>query len=337
MSDSNFTLPPYPPASVVPGFGFPMTFGQILDRIFKLLRNHFWPFAVIGMAPFAVLLAFYAVFFGGLYLAGVFQQPPAQPSLAAMLWIVFPLGLLFIPIMLAIYGLYYGAANYAAVQADHGFKVTAGEAFRHGWSKLGRYVWLMLLRGLIIGIPIFVCAFAVAIGAGLLSLISKGNENPAALFLLIPLGILLYLGAIVYAIIMSLRLSLAFPACVNEGLTASQAIKRSGVLTRGAKGRIFLVLLIVYAISYAFVMVLYAMGLFFFAIGALVFAGHFNPASPLTIVLAVLAGVVLIAVVLVWTATLMAAYSTSFAVFYRDQCLRKDGPPPMPVHISEHA
>jgi len=42
-------------------------------------------------------------------------------------------------------------------------------------------------------------------------------------------------------------------------------------------------------------------------------------------------------VVLVWTATLMAAYSTSFAVFYRDQCLRKDGPPPMPVHISEHA
>jgi len=45
-------------------------------------------------------------------------------------------------------------------------------------EQLGRYVWLMLLRGLIIGIPIFVCAFAVAIGAGLLSLISKGNENP---------------------------------------------------------------------------------------------------------------------------------------------------------------
>jgi hypothetical protein len=31
---------------------------------------------------------------------------------------------------------------------------------------------------------------------------------------------------------------------------------------------------------------------------------------------------------LLWTVLLMAAYSTAFAVFYRDQCLRKDGSPP---------
>jgi hypothetical protein len=30
-------------------------------------------------------------------------------------------------------------------------------------------------------------------------------------------------------------------------------------------------------------------------------------------------------VVMVWTVLLMAAYSTAFAVFYRDQCLRVDG------------
>jgi hypothetical protein len=27
----------------------------------------------------------------------------------------------------------------------------------------------------------------------------------------------------------------------------------------------------------------------------------------------------------------MAAYSVAFAVFYRDQCLRMQGPPPMPI------
>ncbi|MGA2049916.1 MAG: hypothetical protein ABSG96_19630 [Terracidiphilus sp.] len=337
MSDSSFILPPEPPEPVIHGFppALPMTFGQILDRIFKLVRGHFWPFTAIGAFPFGVVLVFEAVIFGGLFLAGVFKHPPAFPDVATIRWILGAVGLLFIPIMLVMYGLYYGAASYAALVADHGFEVTAGEAFRHAWSKLGRYVWLMFLRGLIIGAPIVVCVLVFAIGVGLFGLLSKGNENPVALFLLIPLGILLYFGAIVYAILMTLRLSLAFPACVNESLTAGQALKRSGLLTQGAKGRIFLVLLVIYAISYAFVMVLYAVGLLLFAVGALIFAGHFDPSSPLTIVLAVVAGIVLLTLILFWTATLMAAYSSAFAVIYRDQCVRRDGAPP--AHISVQA
>jgi uncharacterized membrane protein len=247
MSESDFPLPPYPPAPEVQPLDLvaPMTFGQILERIFRLTRSHFRPFAVIGMAPFAVLLIFYAVFFGALGLAGVFQHPPARPDVTPMMWILFPMTLLFIPVMFVIYGLYYGASSFAALQADHGMNVTVGEAFRHAWSRLGSYVWLMVLRSLIVAIPIFVCAFVIGIGAALLGLAVNRNASPVALFFLIPLGILFYLCAIIYAIIMSLRLSLAFPACVHEGLTATQAIKRSGVLTRGAKGRIFLVLLLI--------------------------------------------------------------------------------------------
>jgi hypothetical protein len=339
LSDSNFTLPPDPPDAVIHGFApaLPMTFGQILERTFKLVRGHFWPMAAIGIFPFGVLLAFEAAIFGGMFLAGVFKHPPAQPDVMAIRWGMGLMALILVPIMLVVYGLYYGASTYSSLVADHGFEVTAWEAFRHAWSRLGSYVWLMFLRSLIIGAPIFVCIFVVAIGAGLLGLFAKGNDNAAALFFLIPLGILLYLGAVVYAIIMTLRLSLAFPACVNESLTAGQALKRSGDLTRGAKGRIFLVLLVIYAISYAFVMVLYAVGLFIFAIGALVFAGHFNASSPLFIVVAVLGGVVMIGLVLVWISTLMAAYSSAFAVIYRDQCVRRNGAPPVPVRISEHA
>jgi MFS family permease len=336
MSDFNPPLPPYPPAPLAPPFGyvFPMTFGQILDRIFRVVRSNLRPFLAIGVVPFGVLFGFYAVFFGALYLAGVFQHPPAQPNIPAMLWIIVPLGLLFIPAMFVMYGLYYGASTYAAVQADRDVKVTAGEAFRHAWSKLGRYVWLMVLRSLIISIPIAVLAIAIGVGGLLLGLIPKGgNPNPAALFFLIPLAILFYLGAIAYAVLMSLRLSLAFPACVRENLTAMQAIKRSGVLTNGAKGRIFLVILIIYAISYAIVMVLYAVGLFVFAIGALATAGHASFTSPITIILAVVGVLVLLALFLLWSAILMAAYSTAFAVFYRDQSLRQQGPPPMPVQV----
>jgi hypothetical protein len=303
-----------------------MTFGQILDRIFRLLRSHFRPFVAIGALPFGAVIALEAVFFGALYLAGVFQHPPAQPNAMAMLQLMLPMSLLFIPVTLLIYGLYYGASTYCALQADHGFKVTAGEAFAHAWSRIGRYAWLMLLRSLIVAVPIIVCVVAVFAGALLLGVIPKGNPNSAALFFLIPLAILLYLGAIVYAILMSLRLSLAFSACVHENLTASQAIRRSGVLTHGAKGRIFLVLLVIYAISYAVIMVFYVAGLFVFAIGALTGLGHLRTASPLTIALAVVACLVAIALMLLWTVLLMAAYSIAFAVIYRDQCLRKDGP-----------
>ena len=340
MSDFNPPLPPYPPAPALPppvpphGYVFPMTFGQILDRIFRLVRSHLHPFLAIGVAPIGVLFVFMAALMAALYLGGVFVRPPAQPSTAAILWIAIPADLLFIPVMFTMYGLYYGASTYAALQADHNVKVTAGEAFGHAWSRLGRYVWLMVLRSLIVSIPIVVVAVAVGVGGLMLGLFPKGgNPNPAALFFLIPLLILFYLGAIVYAVLMSLRLSLAFPACVHENLTAMQAITRSGVLTHGAKGRIFLVLLIVYAISYVAIMILYAVGLFVFAIAALAGMGHAGLTSPVTITLAVIGVLVVLALVLLWSAVLMAAYSVAFAVFYRDQCLRKQRPPTMAAQV----
>jgi uncharacterized membrane protein len=333
MSDFNPPLPPCPsPASPAAGQVFPLTFGQILDRIFRLVRAHLRPFLAIGVFPIGILIVFEGVFFGGLYLAGAFKHPQPQPNLPAMLWIALPLGLLFIPAMFVMYGLYYGASTYAAVQADNNGHVTVGEAFSHAWSRLGRYVWLMVLRSLIVAIPIFVVALFAGVGSLILGLVPKGGSpNPAALFFLVPLFILFYLGAIVYAILMSLRLSLAFPACVHENLTAMQAIKRSGVLTHGAKGRIFLILLVIYAISYVAIMVLYAVGLFAFAIAALAGAGHASLTSPITIALIVIGVLVVLALVLLWSAAVMAAYSIAFAVFYRDQCLRMQGPPPMPI------
>lgn len=339
MSDPNLPVPPFPPGAGIPPYGqpFPMTFGQILDRIFRLVRSHFPTLIGIGMLPFGTLLVFEAIFFGALALAGAFRHPTAQPNIAAMLWIMIPAGLVFIPMALAIYGLYYGATTYATVQADQGFPVTAGEALRHGWSRLGRYVWLMFLRSLIIALPMLAIVLAAAIGGALIGLTTARNASPAALFFLIPLGILFYLCAIVYVVVMSLRFSLAFPACVQENLSAGQALTRSSELTKGAKGRIFLVLLLIYAISYAFIMVLYVVGLFVFAIAALAGAGHMSATAPLTIVLAVLGGLLFLAFLLVWTATLMAAYSTAFAVFYRDQRLRKEGPPPAFLRVDAHA
>jgi hypothetical protein len=308
-----------------------MTFGQILDRIFRLMRSHWKPFMGIGILPIGVIFAFEAVFFGAMFLAGAFRQPPAPPNLA-MLWPILPLGLLFLPVMLLVYGLYYGASAYASVHADFELPFTVREALGHAWSRIGRYVWLMVLKGLILAIPILVCVAAALGGALLFGLVPNGNPSPAALFFLVPLAVLLYLGGIVYAVIMTMRLSLAYPASAHENLTAMQAVKRSGVLTQGAKGRIFLMLLVIYAIGYAVAMVFYVIGLFVVAIGAVAGASLFHAWTPLTITLAALAGLVFIALVFAWALLLMAAYNVTFAVFYRDQRLRKDKLPSAPTN-----
>jgi hypothetical protein len=328
MSDFNPPLPPYPPAPAVPTLGpaFPMTFGQILDRISRLVRANLSPFLAIGMLPFGIVIALEAVFAGVLYLAGVIPHPPAQPNPTTLALTIVPLFILFVPAMLFIYGLYYGATSYAALQADHDLKVTAAEAFRHAWSRIGRYTWLLLLRSLIVGLPIFVLAILIGIAAMLIVLAQGKSSDEAAMLVLIPFAVLLYLGSLVYAAIMSLRYSLAFPVCVHEGIPAGQALKRSGMLTNGAKGRIFLALLIIYAIGYVCIMVMYVIGIFIAVIvGTAASMGSLADASPLTIAMLVIGGLILLIVVLLWSALLMAAYSTAFAVFYRDQCLRKDG------------
>jgi hypothetical protein len=84
-------------------------------------------------------------------------------------------------------------------------------------------------------------------------------------------------------------------------------------------------------------MFFYIVGIFVVAIGAVAGAGHFHAASPGMYVLLGLLAVCGFCIVLLWAVLLMAAYSTAFAVFYRDQRLRKDGLPPSPVHAAELA
>lgn len=325
MSDPTFAVPTDGSSAIS---SIPLTFGQILDRIFRLMRSYYKQFLGIGILPFSALFLYYAFFFVALYFAGFFKTP--HPNPASVPWVVFPLGLLFLPIMLVLYGSFYGAISYASLQAAQGAHVSVGDAFRHAWGKLGRYIWLLLLRSLIVAIPVMVCGLAIVAGAALLGLTHAQTPSPAALFFLVPLAILLYLGALVCAVIVGLRVSLAFSACVGEDLTAWQAIRRSGLLAHGAMGRIFLVLLVVYAMGYVVLMIFYAMGLFVFAAGAVASMGHLQSASPLVILFMAGAGLLLAVIFLIWIAMMMASYSVALAVLYCDQCLRKDRPSPFP-------
>jgi hypothetical protein len=142
-------------------------------------------------------------------------------------------------------------------------------------------------------------------------------------------GMLFVVAAFVYGILMALRLSLAFPACVVEGISARTALKHSTILTRGAKGRIFVVLLLIYLARYALMLVLFAvlaaLGLIFALLGM---ALSIPLVSPLGYTAIGILGLCALLGLLLYIALSWAGLATTLAVIYHDQRLRHDAPPP---------
>jgi len=108
-----------------------------------------------------------------------------------------------------------------------------------------------------------------------------------------------------------LRYALAVPACVIEDIKARQAIRRSIELSKGARGRIFLLFLLVLAIEMGLGLVTQA----FFIFAVMKYHGEL-PASLRA----------LQQVVAFCTNTFVAPiYATGFTLFYYDQRVRKEG------------
>jgi hypothetical protein len=309
-----------------------MTFGQILDRTYRLMRARFRLFMGIAAVPtaatFLVMAAAIVPMFivMGPQMAGNTEPPPL---FFLYLSIIIFVSCVILPL---VYALYMPAACYAATQADLGVKVTFSEAYGLAWRRFGRYLWLMILVYLYVYVPVVAAAVLIGGGALLLHYVAGVGANSASMFILVFLLALLYLGTIVYSIYILLRFALAYPASVAEGLTAWDSLQRSAKLTQGAKGRIFLMLLLIYAISYAVTMVCVTVFCVLGVIGVLVaMLANVSVGSPAFFVLISLAVLIYLLLLVAFTSFIYAALTTAQAVLYHDQRLRKDGPLPPPV------
>ena len=311
-----------------------MSIGQILDRVFRLVRSYWRLFLGIAIFPTAVVMlpVFAAMaWWFIILLPSISSHSGAMPHIP----IYFPLfaislNLIFVPI----YAFYAPAGIYAAIQANLGVKVTIRQAYSVAWRHYGRYLWLMILVLLYILIPLAVIALLIGGGAFLLLHGAQPNSMPTALFLLIPAGILAYFGIFVYSILIFLRFAVAIPAAVAEDLPARAALRRSTSLTCGVRGRIFLVLLVAYLCAYFVSMAfMIAVGLIV-SIGALAaVAAHVAVGSAAFYTLIVLAGLVYILIMTVYGAAIYAAMATALGVIYHDRRWRKEGvfPSALPV------
>ncbi|MDE3188583.1 MAG: glycerophosphoryl diester phosphodiesterase membrane domain-containing protein [Acidobacteriota bacterium] len=287
----------------------PLTLGEILDRTAQLYRSNFLLFAGIAAVYAGALLVL------SLLQIGLEELLQAAHMARQLAWLT--LGISGLSLLLAfIFAGAAVAANNRAVGWIHlGQPATIRGAYAGILPRLGRYLWLMTITAVVVWLPI-VLLYAVYFGTVLHfnSNQSKGvagNQSMLIFGIATAIFFLLLIPAVVYTVLMGLRYALAVPACVMENLKARQAIRRSIELSKGSRGRIFLLALLVMAIEIGLLLVTQAG---FFVVG---FKNH----GVLSVGVRALQQVVAFC-----TNTFVAPiYATGLTLFYYDQRMRKEG------------
>jgi hypothetical protein len=294
----------------------PQAFGQVLNRIWRLMRPHIGLFIAIGAVPMAVMVVVYALMVPLILLTIRMAHPPIGAAAVTMIVIDCLAGVLFLAILLLMFALFEPAASYAGLELTAERTVTFRQSYGVALSKPGRYFWLAILRALITSGPMIVPLLIILLSG--LGLAAAGkNAAPGWAFMGILLGVLLYLGAMVWALLATIRLVLAYPACIAENLTAGQAIRRSNRLSQGGRLRIFLVGLVLYAVTYAATLVLEVVIGIVAALG-MVFVAVLHLSQAWLMSGAVLVGICLLCLLLLLTMVMSSSYSVAFAILYRE-------------------
>ncbi|MDR3774304.1 MAG: glycerophosphoryl diester phosphodiesterase membrane domain-containing protein [Terracidiphilus sp.] len=295
----------------------PMSLGEILDRTAQLYRTNFMLLAGIAAVYAGVLLVLNLAQIG-------LQELLLHLHMAAQLpWVTLVFVLLIFPVMVVCAGAAVAANNRAVAWLNLDQPATIRAAYRSILPRLGRYLWLMTIVFFFVYIPFvllftgyFVFLFAYGGRKGMFASGGANADPQAAIVLgLVTLGFLvLALGATVYAVLMTLRYALAVPASVVEDLKARKAIRRSIELTKGSRGRIFLLLLLIFVIEIGLV----AITQVFFMVAMFTAAKHHAEVPVWIQILQQIVG-------FLTNSFIGPMYATGLTLFYYDQRIRKEG------------
>jgi len=297
----------------------PMALGEILDRTAELYRNHFLLFAGISAIFAGIMLAVQLLYVRSLVLLG-------YPNMMAHFqWGTASGAVLEALVILMLAGLSIAANNRAVDWVYLDKSASIRTAAKSVLPRLRTYLWLMTITGFRAWAP-FAALYIAFIAVAFTVLPHDFMTNPTAIqgavqhnpgaIMAAGLGMLVlspfFILALVYGTWMSLRYSLAVPACVVEGLPATGAIQRSIQLSQGSRGRIFVLGLLVYAVRML-------LGILFgFPLIALAVK---HPGHPLPV------GWLMFQQVGVFVSSSLIGpiYSIGLTLFYYDQRIRKEG------------
>jgi len=234
----------------------PLSLGELLDRTFSVYRSRFWLFAglgaisallqtVISAAQLAPMhLASMAGAFDGARTRTTVPAHPFAPNYLAGISVGVALAFVAVSLLyLLVFVVTQAATVFALSEVYLGKTTTIGQSVRATIGRWYRYLGVGLWQaGSMLWIP------AIVLSAGGILMATK---IPG---LTILGGVLIFLGiaaGVPVGVILWLRNSLGVQATVIEGLGVRASMARSKVLTAGAKGRVFVLLLLAVALSYA--------------------------------------------------------------------------------------
>lgn len=233
----------------------PLGLGEILDRTFTLYRNNFWLFCGIMALPESLTIL--AGLLVGLGMRGAMRPlltvptpnaPPPDPTA-----VMSQFGATFFVAMILnlVRGLIYIAAVSATTIAVASVYLGYASTIRDSYRRIRSRIWFVLGFFILLGL----IAFAVYIVAVIVAVVAA-TASAAALSLISPalgvtLAVLLVLAIIVAAAWILVRFSLALPVILLEDRGVVDAMSRSGILTEGNRGRIFLALLVIFVVALA--------------------------------------------------------------------------------------
>jgi hypothetical protein len=296
----------------------PLTLGEILDRTAELYRNNFVLFAGI-FAPYAGAALVLNLLLIGL---GVLLKNAHATNLA--LWVSLVAGFFEMLILGILFGPVVASVSRAVAWVNMGQPATILGAYKSTFARMGRYLWLMTITFIVVWTPL---ALLYAGFFGVMAYNIKGFGTPGSIAAqqasmsdpkaLVAIGIasvaflILILPVGAYTIFMGLRYALALPACVVENTPARASLRRAIELSKGARGRIFVLGLLVAVIKIGLVGITQI-----FTIVGLA-KNHFEISAGLSAISQIIG---------FFTNTFLGPiYATGVTLLYYDQRVRKEG------------
>lgn len=295
----------------------PSTLGEILDRTAQLYRRHFWLFAGVAALPIGTVFALTAI--GGALFgtaAVAFRSPGlANPAAIALVVLIV---LIAAPVYIAAAVFSSAGLTEAAACTNRGERITIRGAFKKVKPRFWRYLWFIILQGIVVAfIP---TATAVVLAAPLVYLVSRSGTGVGAGA---AIGFVLFfiLFAAFFVIVwLLLGYSIGLSVCVVEQKSGWESLKRAWSLSKGTRGRIFVMFLLVMALAMAVSMVSTIPSMIILFTSA---AGSTQPVTgSVAFVVAEITRAVLDLVLQVALAPISAI---ALVLFYYDQRIRKEG------------
>jgi hypothetical protein len=217
----------------------PLRLAEIFDRIFQLYRARFSLFLGIAAVSTTVELAWnLANAFNSRWLTHSGLSLTARQSITSGA-VVVGWGFVFAAAALSL-----AATNQALTAIYDGRPTSIAQSYSALRSNWLRCIWVSILTYILA----WGAAIVVLVGAVAAILLAKRAQNVGqanALTAIYGATGLLILVALPLCVWLTLRYSLAVPACADEDLKTIASLKRSGFLAQGTMGRIFLLLFIV--------------------------------------------------------------------------------------------